>query len=127
MANDGILSDAARIINQFVAPIHILRGSLIASVIAFIGLSVPAQTIEIYRALALDWQLMLPQIILASVTLIIACTVIWYIARNATLRWHSDNVQSQSIAGFFLRWLPRLLGALPLLGGGRGLDRKTVA
>ena len=121
MSNDGVLSGAARIIDQFIKPIQILRGPLIASVIGFIGLSAPDQTIEIYRALTLDYQVMRPQIILAIGTLILASIVIWYIGRNATLRWQSENIQSKSIAGILLRWLPRLFGALPLIGAGVGL------
>ncbi len=121
MSNDGFLSRASGFISQFVVPFSELRGPLVASVIAFIGLSFPAQTIEIYRALALDRQVFLPQISLAISSLLLSSIVIWYIARNFTLRWQAREMQSHTIAGLLLRWLPRILGALPLLGAGIGV------
>ena len=121
MSDSGFLSKASRFIDQFVTPFHVLRGPMIAAIIAFVGLSVPGQTIEVYRALALDRQMMIPQIILAILSLLLAGVVIWYIARNFTLRWQAQELQAQTIAGALLRWMPRILGALPLLGAGIGL------
>ena len=123
MSNDGYLSRTAQFFDQIVTPLHILRAPIIAAIVAFLGLSVPAQTIEVYRSLALDRSEppIQIQIGLALFTLLVACIVIWYIARNFTLRLQAVATPSHTLGGALLRLLPRLLGALPLIGTGIGL------
>ena len=121
MDNGGVLSGAARFFDQIITPLHILRAPIIAAIVAFLGLSVPAQTIEVYRALALDRYESPIQIGLALFTLLFSCFVIWYIARNFTLRLQAVATPSRTLGGVLLRLLPRLLGVLPLVGAGIGL------
>ncbi len=115
------LNRIAAFVTQFVTPIYVLRAPLIAALTGFVFLSYPDQTLEIYRALALDRAEFAPQITLAFVTLTIACIAIWYLGRLLTLRWQQEQLAVHSVTGMLLRWLPRLIGALPLFGAALGL------
>ena len=117
----------AGVLTPVVTPIYVLRAMLIAVALASIMLSVPDQTIEMYRSLALDRDARMPQIVLAFVTLTFAGALIWYIGRNLTLRWQQDALSASGTTGFLLRWLPRFLGAMPLFAAAIGLSKAAKA
>lgn len=108
-------------ITEVVMPVYVLRAPLIVSAACAGMLAWPAQTLEIYRAIALDHVNKGPQILLAFVTLFLAGTLIWYLGRNLTLRWQKNELVQPTLSGVLLRWGPRILGALPLFGAATGL------
>jgi hypothetical protein len=116
-----VLNRIAAFVTQFVTPIYVLRAPLIAAITAYLFLSTPDQTLEIYRALALDRAKFAPQIGLSFATLTLASIVIWYLGRLLTLRWQQEQLSVNSVTGILLRWLPRVIGALPLFGAAVGL------
>lgn len=117
----GVLNRLAGALAQVVSPIYILRAPLLASGLSVAILAYPGQTFEIYRAYALDRAHKWPQIALALTTLTLAAVLIWFIGRNLTLRWQADDMTVKNASGVLLRWMPRLLGAAPLVGAGLGL------
>jgi len=116
---DG-LNRVMAFITQFVTPIYVLRGPIIAVIFGAVLLALPDQSLEIMRALALDRARFLPQVILAYSTLFVTGLFIWYLSRQLTYRWQPDNVSEGSVTGFLLRWLPRLLGAMPMFAAALG-------
>jgi hypothetical protein len=115
-----VLNQIAAFVTQFVTPIYVLRAPLIAAITAFLFLSVPDQTLEIYRALALDRGKFAPQITMSVLTLVLASVAIWYLGRLLTLRWQQEQLSVHSVTGGLLRWMPRFIGALPLFGAAVG-------
>lgn len=119
------LNRVASVVGEFVTPIYVVRAPLIAAGAAVAFLTLPGQTLELYRALALDRVKFAPQILLAFLTLFIASLLLWQLGRILTLRWQRDQLMSRSISGFMLRWLPRLIGSLPLFAAAIGMVRSA--
>jgi hypothetical protein len=117
----NVLNRIAAFVTQFVTPIYVLRAPIIAALAAVVFLTMPDQTLEIYRAMALDRMKFAPQIGLAFFTLVIASIIIWYLGRLLTLRWQQEQLSIESPTGIMLRWLPRIVGALPLFGAAIGM------
>ncbi len=115
------------VLTPVVTPIYVLRAMIIAVALASVMLAVPDQSIEMYRSLALDRDAKIPQIVLAFVTLTLTGGLIWYIGRNLTLRWQQDALSASGTTGVLLRWLPRLLGAMPLFAAAVGLAKAAKA
>ena len=110
-------------ITKVVTPFYVLRAPLIAAAGGAVMLSMPSQAQEIYRALALGPGESRLQIILAFVTLGLAGTFIWYVGRNLTLQWRQATLASGGVESWLLRWMPRLIGCVPIIGAGIGLRR----
>lgn len=117
------LNRVATFVTQFVTPVYVVRAPLIAASAAVAFLTMPAQSLELYRALALDRVKFAPQILLAFLTLFIASLLLWQLGRILTLRWQPEQLPTPTITGFMLRWLPRLVGAMPLFGASYGAFR----
>jgi predicted acylesterase/phospholipase RssA len=117
----GVIDHIARTITQVVSPVYVLRAPMVVSIFAAVMLAFPDQTLEIYRAIALGHTELWPQITLAFLTLLVAGILIWYLSRNLTLKWQKSELAMSSLSGVLLRWLPRLLGALPLFGAAYGM------
>ena len=107
-------------ISQFVTPIYVLRAPIMAVLFGSVLLAMPDQALEIMRALALDRARFWPQIVLAFATLFAAGVFIWFLGRALTYRWLPEEVAQKTVAGGIARWLPRLLGAMPLLAAAIG-------
>jgi len=107
-------------ITQFVTPIYVLRAPLIAVLVSGTLLAIPDQSLEIMRALALDRARFWPQIVLAFSTLFFSGFFIWYLGRALTYRWQPEDVAENTLAGGLARWLPRLLGAMPMFAAALG-------
>ena len=116
---DG-LNRVMAFVTQFVTPIYVLRGPIIATIIGCVLIALPDQSLEIMRALALDRVRFMPQVILAYSTLFAAGIFIWYLGRTLTFRWQPEGVAGSNVTGFLLRWLPRILGAMPLFAAALG-------
>ena len=108
---------------QFFDACKVLRASLIVSVFAFVVLSLPLQTREIYRVLADDFPNQQWQVAFGFLGLLIASGFIWHCGRQATLaaKRRQDCLARQDVEGALLRWLPRLLAASIPLGAALGL------
>ena len=106
---------------QFFDACYVLRGPLLVSVFAFIVLSLPLQTREVYRVLADDFPNQKWQVALGFSGLLAAAGFIWHCGRQATLEERCDVLPASNIEGALLRWMPRLLAALVPLGAALGL------
>ena len=116
----NVLNRVMTFITQFVTPIYVLRAPIIAVVFGSVLLALPDQALEIMRALALDRSRFWPQIVLAFATLFFAGAFIWYLGRALTFRWLPAEISQNNVTGFMSRWLPRVLGATPLLAAALG-------
>ncbi|MBI1384183.1 MAG: hypothetical protein GC150_04660 [Rhizobiales bacterium] len=112
--------------SQIATPFYVLRAPLIAALAAATFLAGPDQALEIYRALALDAGNQRSQIVLAITTLVLASVVIWYIARNLTLIWQQGSLVDHGLQTRLLRWMPRLIGAIPLAAAAVGMVRAAM-
>ena len=121
----NVLNRIAGVFTQFVTPVYVLRAPLLTAMLAVVALAVPDQTLELYRAIALDRADRWPQILLAYTTLTLAGAMLWYIGRTMTLRWQRAQLVESTISGFLLRWLPRLYGAAPLSGAAIGIFKSA--
>jgi hypothetical protein len=106
---------------QFFNACRILRAPFLVSVFAFIALSLPLQTREVYRVLADDFPNQHWQVLLGFISLLVASGFIWHCGRQTTLIERKDLLQTRNVEGALLRWLPRLLAALVPLGAAMGL------
>lgn len=109
--------------------IWVLRAPLAIAVLALVMLSVPPQMVEVYVTLA---QTMLAeetvmigtaQIVLALISVIGLCMILWVIGRDLSLIDNRANpdLGRKTTHGIILRNLPGILAALPLLGLAYGL------
>lgn len=105
----------------------VLRAQLLVSVFAFIALSLPLQTREVYRVLADDFPNQHWQVACGFVALLAVSGFIWHCGRQATLIerkriWGDPDWQQRLwLEVALLRWLPRLLAAFVPLGAALGL------
>jgi predicted acylesterase/phospholipase RssA len=106
---------------QFFEACRVVRASLMVSVFAFVVLSLPPQTREVYRVLADDFPNQHWQVALGFIALLVASGFIWHCGRQVTLIERQDALPEPNIEGALLRWLPRLLAALVPLGATLGL------
>lgn len=90
---------------------------------AFVVLSVPLQTREVYRVLADDFPNQRWQVAFGFIGLLVAAGFIWHCGRMATLVQRRHVLMQSSFEGTLLRWLPRALAALIPLGAALGLYR----
>jgi len=91
------------------------------AVLASLALYVPPQTHEIYRILAQDIQTDWPQILASYVSLFLAGSVLWNTAYYLTQTLGHDSVSGKPADSALLRWLPRLIGAAPIVACGFGI------
>jgi hypothetical protein len=75
---------------------------------AFVVLSVPLQTREVYRVLADDFPNQRWQVAFGFIGLLVAAGFIWHCGRMATLVQRRHVLMQSSFEGTLLRWLPRL-------------------
>ncbi len=106
---------------QFFDACRVLRAPLLVSLFAFVALSLPPQTREVYRVLADDFPNQHWQVALGFVALLVASGFIWHCGRQATLIERQKMLERPDIEGALLRWMPRLLAALVPLGAALGL------
>jgi hypothetical protein len=109
------------LVAQFFDACFILRAPLIVSLFAFVVLSLPPQTREVYRVLADDFPNQHWQVALGFLALLTASGFIWYCGRQATLKKRQAGLDIPSVEGQLLRWLPRVFAALVPLGAAMGL------
>jgi hypothetical protein len=137
--------------NPLLSALYIVRGPAAVAAITFVLLTVPNQTREIYRVLALDlgealargaarpgadgmWELLKASsgVVLAVLSVAIASLVVWYVGRSVTRQqWYLRREDSPARADapnipqpwieVLLDWLPRICGASILAGFGYGL------
>jgi hypothetical protein len=148
---------SAGFLDQLFTALFIVRGPVAVTALTLLLLTVPAQTREIYRILALDLGALdlgeaaanyfmqrddgngigslaaVARVVLASISVILAALVVWYVARNVTrLEWYAKPDRATTRDGppsaneeiwtkLFLDWLPRLCGATILLAFACGL------
>jgi hypothetical protein len=145
------LQVSRNVLAQFFDACFVLRAPLIVSLFAFVVLSVPPQTREVYRVLADDFPNQHWQVALGYLALLTAAGFIWYCGRQATIitlqakvaeldrlkelnqlheldplddldaRNSFEKLKMPALEVKLLRWLPRVLGALVLLGAAMGL------
>jgi predicted acylesterase/phospholipase RssA len=106
---------------QFFDACRVLRPSLITSLFAFMALSLPLQTREVYRVLADDFPNQRWQVAYGFIGLLAAAGFIWHCGRQSTLLERRHVLADHTIEGTLLRWMPRLLAALVPLGAALGL------
>jgi len=112
---------------QIFDALWVMRAQLLVSVFAFIALSLPLQTREVYRVLADDYPNQHWQIACGFIALLGVSGFIWHCARQATLIerrriWLDLGVQEHLwLETALLRWMPRLLAAFVPLGASLGL------
>ncbi|MDX1401482.1 MAG: hypothetical protein R3245_06145, partial [Kiloniellales bacterium] len=106
---------------QFFSSLSIVRVPLAVAVLASLALSVPPQTREIYRVLAHDLQTDWPQILAAYVSLFLAAWILWNTARYLTQLRADDRVSREQADSLVRTWLPRLIGAAPIVACGFGI------
>lgn len=105
----------------------VMRAQLLVSVFAFIALSLPLQTREVYRVLADDFPNQHWQVACGFIALLTVSGFIWHCARQATLieRQYilkdSEMRERLPFESYLLRWMPRLLAAFVPLGAALGL------
>jgi len=106
---------------QFFDACRVLRAQFVVSVFAFVVLSLPPQTREVYRVLADDFPNQRWQVTLGFVAVLLASGFIWHCGRQATLIERPAQLQVPSVERQMLSWMPRLLAALVPLGAAVGL------
>lgn len=111
------------VFSQVARPFYVLRAPIVAASIASVFLALPDQALEIYRVLALDVGGQVVQIALAFATLLLMTFFIWVIGRSLTLQHRMAEITSGGFGATMLRWLPRTIAVLPLVGAGFGLWR----
>lgn len=96
------------------AGLFVIRGAVFAGLFGAVALSLPDQTIEIYRILALDRSASegLGRMLAAYAALFVASATLWYVARRATEKCTNLDTDGDRIAERTLRWVPRLLTLL---------------
>ncbi|HEY7669724.1 MAG TPA: hypothetical protein VH852_03715 [Hyphomicrobium sp.] len=117
----AVVKVAATYLAHFFAACRVVRAQFVVSVFAFIALSLPPQTREVYRVLADDFPNQQWQIALGFLSLLAASGFIWHCGRQATLLERQSEMQQSSIEAQMLRWMPRVLAALVPLGTALGL------
>lgn len=117
----AVLHASGNYLAQFFDACRVLRAPLIVAVFAFIVLSLPPQTREVYRVLADDFPNQRWQVAFGFVGLLLAAGFIWHCGRQATLAERRYVLPESNVEGALLRWLPRLLAALVPLGAALGL------
>ncbi len=108
---------------QFFGASRVLRAPSFVALFAFVVLSLPLQTREVYRVLADDFPNQRWQVALGFIGLLVASGFIWHCGRRATLIQRPHALMQSSFEGVLLRWLPRVLAALIPLGAALGLYR----
>jgi hypothetical protein len=117
----GALRACCGYLAQFFSACRVLRAPFLVSVFAFMALSLPLQTREVYRVLADDFPNQQWQVLFGFISLLVASGFIWHCGRQTTLIGRKDLLQAGNVEGVLLRWLPRLLAALVPLGAALGL------
>jgi len=117
----GVAHASGNYLAQFFDACRVLRAPLLVAVFAFIVLSLPPQTREVYRVLADDFPNQRWQVAFGFAALLLASGFIWHCGRQATLAERRHALPQENIEGALLRWLPRLLAALVPLGAALGL------
>ena len=128
MGFDGCSGDEMRALQvfrsflaQFFDACFVLRAPFMVSLFAFVVLSLPPQTREVYRGLADDFANQHWQVALGFLGLLTAAGFIWYCGRQATLKKRHAGLAIPSVERQLLRWLPRIFAALVPLGAAMGL------
>jgi hypothetical protein len=106
---------------QFFSTLNIVRGPLAVAVLASLVLYLPPQTHEIYRILAQDIQTDWTQILASYVSLFLAGWILWNTAYYLTQTLATEPTSGKSADSIMLRWLPRLIGAAPIVACGFGI------
>jgi hypothetical protein len=106
---------------QFFSTLNIVRVPLAVAVLASLALYVPPQTHEIYRILAQDIQTDWTQILASYVSLFLAGWVLWGTAYCLTQTLATESTSEKSVESIILRWLPRLIGTVPIVACGFGI------
>jgi hypothetical protein len=117
----GAFHVSSNYLAQFFDACRVLRAPLIVAVFAFIVLSLPPQTREVYRVLADDFPNQRWQVAFGFIGLLFASGFIWHCGRQATLAERRLALPERNVEGALLRWMPRLLAALVPLGAALGL------
>lgn len=113
--------DLLHVPRQFFSALNVVRVPLAVAVLAVLALSVPPQTREIYRVLAQDLPTDWPQILASYVSLFLTAWVLWNTARYLTLLRADAQVSAGPTHAFMRAWLPRLIGAAPIIACGFGI------
>ena len=120
------LDRLAVIVAQLITPLYVLRAPIFATSFFTAVVTVPDLVQEVFRVLAADYRQAWLQIALAFLSLVTFSVLVWYLGRLLTLRWQAEQLSRRSIRGFLLRWLPRLLAAVPLLAAAYGQWRASA-
>jgi len=110
-------------LRQFFSTLNIVRVPLAVAVLASLALYAPPQTHEIYRILAQDIQTDWPQILASYVSLFLAGWILWNTAYYLTQKLADDSGSGKPAKSTLRRWLPRLIGAAPIIACGFGILR----
>jgi hypothetical protein len=119
--NNKLIQSIAQSFEKHLEPlvqfIIYLRIPLTIAGVSYLFFSQIDQSVEVYRAIALNKDI--SQALLSTAFIFLLSLVIWYTARSLESCYKTPS--AQKLKGCYRSWIPRILGTIPLFGLGQGI------